>query len=143
MTEQIKKIVFSFIFIATGTLLATTLFITLLLPEVTFGVELLWQILAFPLFTSPLILIFYSKKELSKKAIFIRQVLHYMLINIILIPSAYSFKWLETGNLIQLIIFIILVFMVYVGVCISSFVMDQKEATNLNQHIKAYQKRQH
>ncbi|MGL4344256.1 MAG: DUF3021 family protein [Cellulosilyticaceae bacterium] len=139
MIDYFKKIAFSFILITTGTLVSSTLFITFLLPDATFGVEMLWQILIFPLCTSPLMLIFYAKHELSKKALLIRRILHGVLIHIILTYLAYRFSWLEPDNLLHLCIFLLLVFCVYTGVCICSFVSDQKEASVLNQKIRLYQ----
>lgn len=136
-----KKILLSFFMIATGSLVSATLFITCFVPDATFGVEILWQILAFPLLITPISFIFYSKKELSKKALFLRKLLHYIVINIVLIYCAYAFDWLEVGNLVHFMSFILLVLANYSFVCFICFANDQKEAVRLNKKIQEYQKR--
>lgn len=139
MKEYIQKIIQSFFVIATGTLFATTLFNTVLQPGGSLNSGILWQILTIPIVTSPLILIFYARKELTKKQALFRQALHYIVLNIVLITTATSFKWINIKNPKELFYFILLTLGVYLLVCITCFAGDKKEATKLNSKLKQYQ----
>ena len=141
MKELIQKLVQTFCFVITGSLFATTLFITFLSPKISFGVEVLWQIIILSFFSSNLSIIFYSSKELSKKQLLRRKILHFFLLNIVLLGCAYYFHWFMISEIGKSIIFVILSFIVYVFVSISCFSSEKKQAATLNEKIKQYQKK--
>ncbi|PHV69303.1 hypothetical protein CS063_16445 [Sporanaerobium hydrogeniformans] len=140
MKELFRVILYSFFMITTGSIFAAALFITFLIPEARFGVEILWQIISISLLSSLLSIVFYSQRELSKRESIVRQGIHYILINMILISSGYYFEWFKFSEVRKLIIFIALVLVVYMSVRIGIFVSEQKEANKLNEKIKEYQK---
>lgn len=140
MKEFLKKLIQSFFIITTGSLFATTIFITFLVPNDTFGVEVLWQVILISLFTTPLSFLFYSSKELSKKGALIRQAIHYLLLNLVLVGCGLTFEWFSLCELEKVLFFLALVFSVYLVVWFACFTENAKDARTLNEKIKAYQK---
>lgn len=140
MKAFIQKMIQSFFIIATGSLASTAIFITLIDPHATLDVIILWQILAIALLTTPLSFIFYAHREFSKKEALIRQVIHYIILNIVLVGCAYLFDWFSIRTPKNLLLFIGLIFIVYLSANYFCFTGDKKEANKLNEKIKQYQK---
>lgn len=111
-----------------------------------FGVKLiyaatLWQILLVGLLTTLAGFIFHSRRELSKKALLFRYVLHFLSINAILFLAAYVFAWLEFTDLRLVISFAVLVVLVYTLVCAASYFAQSQQVKRLNDRLNAYHRR--
>lgn len=141
MKEFTQKVIQSFFMITTVCLFGSALFITLLFPNDTLDVRILWQVLICGLILSPLSYIFYSSRELSKKAILIRQVIHYIVLNITFLLYAYWVNWIDISNTIQVLTISFLNLIGYIAVRLTCFADDKKEAQKLNAKILEYQGR--
>lgn len=108
-------------------------------PGVQFGMEMMWQILLVSLLTSAGALMY--KDELSKKSTKIRCVLHYLMVNVIVVVCGIWFNWFHTDDLAQVIGMLILIAVVFLTVSAISWKKVMKEADLMNRKLAEYQER--
>lgn len=106
-------------------------------PGVQFGMEMMWQILLVSLLTSAGALMY--KDELSKKSTKIRCVLHYLMVNVIVVVCGIWFNWFHTDDLDQVIGMLILIAVVFLTVSVISWKKVMKEADLMNIKLAEYQ----
>lgn len=140
MREYIKEMLQIFFVINTGITMGAATFITFLQKDAKLGVEILWQIIIVSLIAAFASIILHSKNELSKKGILIREVIHYIAINIVVLGCAYLFNWIESGDIFKVLSLIVCIFLVYIFVWIATYANDTKTAKRLNQKIEEYNK---
>lgn len=106
-------------------------------PRIQFGMEMMWQILLVSLLTSVGTLMYTD--ELSKKITKIQCVLHYLLVNIIVVVCGIRFDWFNTDDLAQIIGMLILIAVIFLAVSIVSWKKVMKEADLMNKRLAEYQ----
>lgn len=136
----IKKIISDFFIITTGILIGVIVYCMINKPEATFDVQILQAIVFSGFVTSLLTLIFYSRKELTKRQMLLRQVIHFMFLEGMIMWSAYSSRSIEPGNITQGIETFGMVFVIYFAVRLKGWFFDKKEAEKLNKRIEEYNK---
>jgi membrane-associated HD superfamily phosphohydrolase len=87
--------------------------------------------------TSCGILFFYSKREISKKQMKVRLVLHYTYINVIVLGVAILCHWIDPTNLVQVVSMIFLVAAVYISVNLAMFNHEKRTADHINQRLRS------
>lgn len=142
MRDFLKMTLWDFMIIAAGILINAAIFCTIFYPGYTFDIRFLWQIIAMAALTSLLHIVFYSRKELSKRQMLVRQIIHACLLLTLLLVLVYTWGWLEPGDVMQIIVFIVLAACVYVSVCVLSLHYDKKVAKELNARLKQYKKKE-
>lgn len=142
MRDFLKMTLWDFMIIAAGILINAAIFCTIFYPDYTFDIRFLWQIIAMAALTSLLHIVFYSRKELSKRQMLVRQIIHACLLLTLLLVLVYTWGWLEPGDVVQIIVFIVLAACVYVSVCVLSLHYDKKVAKELNARLKQYKKKE-
>lgn len=142
MRNQIKSILNQFTIITTGTLFGAAFTISWLYDDLRIGAEVLWQILILSFLMACFVLVFYSKKELSKNQYIFRMIIHYIGINCILIVGGRKFEWLELEQNKNIPLFIIVVAVIYIVLAYSSYLRDHKISKSLNQALEEYRRRQ-
>ncbi|MDD6810603.1 MAG: DUF3021 family protein [Lachnospiraceae bacterium] len=141
MWEKIKEMLYTFSYVTTGVVFATAFFLTVFKPDTYVSINLLWQILGISLVCVFGNLLYPVNKELSKKQMCIRMILHYLYINLIVLECGYYFDWFFIGNLKMVFCMIVLIAIIFVVV---SFVMwnnGRKTSRQLNEQLKEYQKK--
>ncbi|MBP3352952.1 MAG: DUF3021 family protein [Lachnospiraceae bacterium] len=108
-------------------------------PGIHFGIEMMWQILLVSLLTSAGTLMY--KDELSKKSTKIRCVIHYLMVNVIVVVCGIWFNWFHTDDLAQVIGMLILIAVIFLIVSVVSWKKVMKEADLMNQKLAEYQER--
>lgn len=138
LKEIIQAILRSYCIIVTGSLLCTGVFCSLFWRDTVFGLELVWQVLIAAALAAMMFLVYYSKKELSKRAALARTVIHFFLIEGVLIGCAYWFDWFHPGTLVEPLCFAGLVAVVYLLVHSIMFRQSQKESDAISKAIASY-----
>jgi MFS superfamily sulfate permease-like transporter len=142
MRDFLKMTLRDFMIIAAGILINAAIFCTIFYPDYIFDIRFLWQIITMAALTSLLHIVFYSKKELTKRQMLVRQIIHACLLLTLLLVLVYTWRWLEPGDVVQVIVFIALAACVYVSVCVLSLHYDKKVAKELNARLKQYKKKE-
>lgn len=138
MKEFLKKMLRDFFTITAGCFLATTVYCSIFFPDVSFNIHAMWSTVLLGFVTTLPHFIFFSRKELGKKQMLARQTIHACVLLSILLTFAYTLGWIDTGSIVQPVVFILLVGLVYFTVGFLSFHHDKKIARELNEHLKQY-----
>lgn len=134
--QELKVLLRTFLYVLAGSVLSTTVFITVFYPGETFEVSLLWQVIAMTVLTSLGSALFFSKKEISKTQMKIRKTIHYIYINIIVVGTALLCEWIHISQMIQVIVFLFDVSLVYFVVCAIMFRKEEKTAEYMNEQLR-------
>ncbi len=141
MRSQIKRILRQFTMITTGTLFGAALTISWLYDDLRIGGEVLWQILILSFLMAGLVLVFYSKKELTKNQYIFRTIIHYIGVNCILIVGGRRFRWIELEQNKNMPLFIIVIAVIYIVTAYASSLRDYKTSKSLNYALEEYRRR--
>lgn len=138
MIKRLKEMLLEFLLITAGITICTTVFCTVFYQTGYFSVELLWQVLALSLFCTLPGLVYVSKKELTKKQMLVRQIVHLCILLTILLFFAYYWRWLDAGNIVHPIVFIVMFSSVYTMVSYITYIRDKKVSKMLNDRLSKY-----
>lgn len=134
--NRLKKIIQTFFYVLSGSIVSTAIFITIFWPGLMFPIDVIWQVIIMSAITSCGTLFFYSKSEISKKKMKLRMVLHYAYINIVVLATAFVCGWVDFTNLVQIGSMVLLVAAVYFSVNLVMFNSEKRIADNINQRLR-------
>ncbi len=138
MKETLKLMLVEFFIILSGTTICAAIFCTMFNRDVTLGLDFLWQLIALAFLTTMPQLLFYSKREIPKKQMRIRQTIHVALVVGLLIFLAYTWGWIEFTTVLQPLAFIVLVLLSYTGITMFMYRREKKLAVMLTAKLQKY-----
>lgn len=139
MKEYIKNTLYAFCFINTGSMIGAASFISIFYGGQIEYSNLLWQIASLSLIIAIFNTIFFSKDQLNKKEFIVRMIIHYILINVVIIGGSYIFDW-NDNSINQIIGLMIIILCVYAFVFLVTYKSDKNDAEKLNEKISEYNK---
>ncbi len=134
--ENVKKIIQTFFYVLSGSIISTAVFMTIFLRDLYFNVEIIWQVIIMAAITSLGTLIYHSKKEISKKQMRLRHIVHYTYINAVVLGCAVLWQWINIHRISQIITIIVLVGGVYFSVTTVMFNNEKRIAERINQRLR-------
>lgn len=134
---RLKTFLDVFTTVTTCTVIGVGVYCGIFFPGIHFGIEMMWEILLVALLTSAGTLMY--KDELSKKSTKIRCVIHYLMVNVIVVVCGIWFNWFHTDDLAQVIGMLILIAVIFFIVSVVSWKKVMKEADLMNQKLAEYQ----
>ncbi|WMJ85544.1 DUF3021 family protein [Anaerocolumna sp. MB42-C2] len=140
--STIKSMLQVFINVTAGNTIGAAVYLAVFDRDYQFNYTFLLQFIGIAAICALGDLIFYSRKELSKKQIKFRLVLHYIFVNIIVIGGAFIFSWVEPGEMINIIFLFGLVSVIYICITTAMFKNDKKTAEDLNKKLKNIQNKE-
>lgn len=138
MLKRLKEMLLEFLLITAGITMCTTVFCTVFYQHFYFGIELLWQVVALSFFCTLPGLVYVSKRELTKKQMLTRQIIHVCVLLALLLFFAYYWEWLTPQSIVQPIIFVFMFAFVYTIVCYFAYKHDKKVAKMLNERLPKF-----
>lgn len=141
MKDTLRLMLTEFIVILSGTTICAAIYCTVLYPNTQLGVSFLWQVITLAFLTSLPQLVFYSKKELSKTQLRVRQAIHLILVVALIIILAYTWNWFEFRSIIEPLAFIVLVMLSYTGIALFLHQKEKKLAKLLNEKLQKFKER--
>lgn len=139
LRDFLKQCVFEFFVITTCVNVATALLGPVLHPDLTLGFNAFYSpLIAGALGTLPSVIL-YSKKELNLKQTLVRKSLHLAALETLLTATA----WLN-GNVHGVwdtLLFMFMVFVIYLAVTLIGLWIENKDAKQINEKLKALQNR--
>ena len=140
--EELKKcLIQDYFVIVTGTLMGTLVYCLIFERSTTFSLFYLGWVLVFSLLADLPLCIFYSKKELTEHQWMIRFVLHFIVLEGLLLTLAYFANMYH--NLIGGAVFALIVAGVYVLVRFSGHQINVRIALKMNENLKRMQETEH
>ncbi len=134
----IKKCLMEYFIITTCITAATAILGMGIDPSAKFGYESYFSPLIFGFISVLPSIVTYSKKELSIKQTIIRKILHFICLLFLLCMFGY-FTGLLNGS-VEIVSFALAVLIIYVVVNVVNWHLNKKEAVQINNMLKKYQK---
>lgn len=133
---MLRAMFFGFFIITTGATVSMFVFCLLFYPDTSFTLNDIRGILMVALASDSTFLVFYSRKELSKKQMRVRFVIHVPVVLAVMLYSAYSLNWGNMSSPKEVAVYILLVLGVYAAVFTITGYKDKKTADKLNDGLK-------
>ena len=137
--ERIKLLFDVFAKVTTCTVFGAAVFCLIFSPGVIFGVEMLWQLLLVSFLTSAGTLMYTD--EIKKNSMKIRCIIHYLMVNVIVVVCSLWFGWIEADNLTEVIGMLVLIAIIFLTVSVLSWKKVMKEADLMNARLAEYQEK--
>ena len=135
----LKKLFQQFPIIYMCSMMGTFVYCLIFSPDATFEISYFVLILLFSLLGTLPFFVFYSSCELTEFQMKVRYVIHFILLEIVLLIAAYTLDMYQT--FMQGIAFAFIILGVYLIVRFSVFCSDQKMAESLNEKIRERKKK--
>ena len=125
--------------VTTCVVFGVAIYCLIFFPEVNFNADIMWQILLVSLLTSAGTLMYTD--EINKNSMKVRCVIHYFLVNVIVVGCGIWFEWFYLDNLPQVIGMLILIAIIFLIVSVVSWKKVMREAELMNQRLVEYQEK--
>ncbi len=135
--SHLKNIFLQFVYIIAGNTIGVAVYITLVSHSKTVPASLLWQIILVSAICALGYLIGITTKELSKWTSVIKQVLHYIYINTVVLASAKLFKWMDIDSISRVFVMILLIAVIYIIIITTIYLQDTETADRVNKKLIA------
>lgn len=126
----------SYFVITTGIVFSMYVFCLLLNPNANFSLHDIERILIMAFAGDLPYIIFLSHKELSKKQMLVRKIIHLLVLSAILLYFASLWNWISLNNPRQILVFLSSVCIVYIIVWTTSKYRDKKLTDQINNKLK-------
>jgi len=136
-TFFVKKVMISFYITVTFITLAMAIVGLIFEPETRLGYEAFLSPLLFGAIATFPKLITYSKEELSVKQTLLRNVIHFLLLEVLILGSLYFAEILTSSSMTVSLAVTVLI--IYVAVSVIMWINDKKTAVQINQALKVLQ----
>ncbi|WP_411675965.1 DUF3021 family protein [Caproicibacter sp.] len=126
----------SFFVITTGVVASMYLYCALLSPGAVFTVKDIGRILLMAFVGDLPLLLFWSRRELSKRRYFIRRIVHMAVLALLLLYFASLWDWISLDKAGEVAVFLLCVLAVYVIVMFVAVLRDKKLSDRMNRKLK-------
>lgn len=138
-TYRLKNLLHTYICVMSCVVIATAIFITIFMPEVELGVEILWQMMLVSFLCSMGSLL-YPEKAVSKRKMALLISLHYAEVNVVVLGLGFCFKWFSVKYLPHVVGMLVLINVIFLIVSRVEWKRGEKIAQQMNQRLAEYQK---
>lgn len=134
----LKQLVQQYFVIYTGSMFGTFFFCKALVPEAKFGLDYFLWMMIFSLMAEIPMVAFYTKKELTRRQWEIRTIIHFFLLELILMTAGGMAEMYH--GIYQAFWFAVTILGVYVLVRFVTYLLDVNTADQLNQKLQERRK---
>lgn len=138
--ERIKILFDVFTKVVTCVTFGMIVYCMLFFPGISFGIEMLWQMLLVSFLTSAGTLLY--KDDIRQKNMKVMCVVHYLLVNVIVVGCGLWFGWFSLGNVPQMTGILIVIALVFLAVSAVSWKKARQMADLMNSRLSEYQEKQ-
>ena len=138
--EKIRFMFQIYIQIVAMVILGSAIYITVFWGnECTLSANMLWQIMGVSAVCSLCSLILDSKRELSKRVMLLREILHFVMINVVVLFFGFWFEWFYLSAWKMIVGMELTIIAVYAGVMLINYRMNQRTAEEMNHKLQERQ----
>ena len=123
-----------------GVTLAVALFTTIISPIERVESVLLWQMMLVSGLCTLTSLIYPWTREMGKVEIVVRTVLHYVLVNVIVLGSGALFEWYNPSKFYSITAMVLTIAIIFGTITVSSWKKAALDAARMNERLAEYQK---
>ncbi len=136
--KKIADMFNTFVYVVTAVVFGSAVYITVFWGDSTLGVKLLWEILLVS-FLCSLGTLIYPEKTVSKKVIWLLRILHYVLVNAVVLGCGIWFEWFYADNLLMVLGMLFLIAVIFVTASFFLWKRAAHTAELMNERLKTYQ----
>jgi len=137
-TPFVQKLIKDFLIIFAFIIIMITILRQIYYPHMVFDLKSIYIIMAFSFFSASIGFILYSPNNISENNMRIRMAIHFLTLEILLITLGSVFN--IVNNMLDVIILAGQIAAIYLFVRLLSWRNDKKEATKINEKLKAFKK---
>ena len=134
--ELLRAMLHGYFLITTGVVFSMYIFCLILAPDVSFSLSDIGRILLMALASDLPYVLYYSRRELSRKQMLVRQGLHLVALIAVLLFFAHLWEWIDFHSIAEVAVFLALVLIIYVVVFAITVYRDNRLAERLNEKLK-------
>jgi len=134
LNELLQRMFFLFFVVLSGLLIASYLFL-ILFGHDTLRVSIIAALIVLSIGINLGAFVFYSKRELKKSEMLLRQTAHLILVVGITLATAFYMNWVSWQEPLRIFVFTLLMTLVYVGSNVVEIFRSKKLVSDLNQKI--------
>ncbi|ETT77023.1 DUF3021 family protein [Paenibacillus sp. FSL R7-277] len=134
-SEVVKDIIRDFLVIFASIIIIITVLRQIFMPELAFDLISIYTIMGFSLLGALTGMMLYAPNEVSEQAMRVRIVIHFLLLEILLIALASLIG--VVASVSAALLFALQIAVVYAIVRLLSYEKDKKEAEQINERLKA------
>ncbi|MFG6357489.1 MAG: DUF3021 domain-containing protein [Acetatifactor sp.] len=139
-----KKIHFMmrvFTMVLTGVVFAVAVFTMVINPTETVETKLFWQMPLVSALCTLTSLIYPWNREMSKKEIIVKTLIHYLLINAIVLGGGALFYWYDPSQVRNIAAMVLAITLIFGVVTAISWRKSAADAARMNEKLEEYQKK--
>jgi len=140
MINRIKATLYTFVCVTTCIVFAAALFTTVFGTGEVVRADLLWQILIVSGLCSLGTMIYPDYEVTRRRAVFLT-VLHYIIVNLVVLGGGILFGWFDANNLSMVLLMLLLIMVIYFVVAVVLWKRATDMANLMNERLSEYQNR--
>jgi hypothetical protein len=134
--EILKKMTVSFFVIVTGIVCSIYIYCLIFNPDAVFTLADIGRILLMAVAGDLPFFLFLSGRELNKKQMLLRKVVHFVVLSAVLLYLVFRWDWVDPKNGKGIAVFFLTILLVYAAVFFVSRYRDKKLTSKLNERLK-------
>lgn len=135
----IRSICATYFIIVTLINLSTFVLGSIYRPEERFGYDAFLTPLLYGFLGILPMCVMYSAKEMTRREVFIRKILQFILLEVLLLGFVFGYAGGSKDNMGQIVSFALSVFVIFVLAHVISFMLDTQEARQMTRDLMSYQ----
>ncbi len=140
--SRIRFMLHVFSMVLTGVVIAVAVFITVINPTDTVTSALFWQMPLVSAVCTLISLIYPWDREMGKTELIIKTVIHYILVNVIVLGSGALFYWYNPSQFRNIAAMVLAIAVIFGGINAFSWKRASSVAARLNEKLEEYHKKQ-
>lgn len=140
--SRIRFMLHVFSMVLTGVVIMVAVFITVINPTDTVTSALFWQMPLVSAACTLISLIYPWGREMGKTELIIKTVIHYILVNVIVLGSGALFYWYNPSQFRNIAAMVLAIAVVFGGINAFSWKRASSDAARLNEKLEEYHKKQ-
>ena len=140
--SRIRFMLHVFSMVLTGVVIAVAVFITVINPTDTVTSALFWQMPVVSAVCTLISFIYPWDREMGKTELIIKTVIHYILVNVIVLGSGALFYWYNPSQFRNIAAMVLAIAVIFGGINAFSWKRASSVAARLNEKLEEYHKKQ-
>lgn len=139
--KKIRFLVQIFTMVMTGVVFAVAVFTLVINPTETVETKLFWQMPLVSALCTLTSLIYPGNREMGKEELLVKMLIHYILINVIVLGGGAFFRWYDPSQLGHIAAMILAITLIFGVVTAISWKKSAADAARMNEKLEEYQKK--
>lgn len=138
--RRVRFLMQIFSMVITGVVFAIAVFTTVLNPTETVEAKLFWQIPLVSAVCTLVSLIYPWDREMGKVEAMVKTLLHYVLVNVIVLGSGMLFYWYDPSQFSNIAAMVLAIALIFGVITVISWKKSAADAVRMNERLAEYQR---